>query len=82
MEWHDVLGNVGVFLIVCAYFALQMEKLASNSYGYLSMNLVGAALVIVSLRYEFNLSAFLVEAFWVLISLMGLAKRFRSPQQT
>lgn len=82
MEWHDILGNVGVLLIVCAYFALQAEKLASNSYGYLFMNLVGALLVIVSLRYEFNLSAFLVEAFWVLISLMGLTKRFRSRQQT
>ena len=81
MEWHDFLGGVGVFLIVCAYFALQAEKLASNSYGYLCMNLAGALLVIASLCYEFNLSAFLVEAFWVLISLMGLAKRFGWPRQ-
>lgn len=80
MEWHDILGSLGVFLIVCAYFALQAEKLAANSYAYLCMNLAGALLVIVSLLYEFNWSAFLVEAFWVLISLMGLARRLKPPQ--
>jgi hypothetical protein len=35
---------------------------------------VGALLVVVSLLYRFNLSAFLVEIFWLLISIYGLIK--------
>jgi hypothetical protein len=38
------------------------------------MNGIGALLVVVSLLYRFNLSAFLVEAFWFLISVYGLIK--------
>ena len=78
MEWHDLVGSAGVLLILCAYFALQAEKLAAHSLAYLWMNLSGATLVIVSLTQEFNLSAFVVEAFWVLISIMGLIRRGRS----
>ena len=42
-------------------------------------------LVLISLIYSFNLSAFLVEAFWLLISLYGLIKfmlRSRPEKQT
>jgi hypothetical protein len=36
---------------------------------------VGAGLVLISLFGEFNLSAFLVEFFWLIISLYGLAQQ-------
>jgi len=42
--------------------------------SYLLLNAVGAMLVMISLMFRFNLSAFLMEAFWLLISLYGLAK--------
>ncbi len=73
-QWHDFLGNLGVFFIVGCYFLLQAEKLTSQSFMYLAFNGVGASLILVSLIGEFNFSAFLVEAFWVLISLYGLIK--------
>jgi hypothetical protein len=38
------------------------------------MNGIGALLVVVSLLYRFNLSAFLVESFWFVISIYGLLK--------
>ncbi len=43
----------------------------------------GPALVLVSLRYDFNQSAALVESFWLVISLLGLILRVRrrSPEQ-
>ena len=34
MEWHDLVGSAGVLLILCAYFALQAERLAANSLAY------------------------------------------------
>jgi hypothetical protein len=73
-SWFDLVGNVGVLLMVIAYLLLQMEKMSSSATSYLLLNAVGAVMVITSLMFRFNLSAFLMEAFWLLISLFGLAK--------
>lgn len=63
-----------MLLMVIAYLLLQLEKLSSAAVSYLALNAIGAVLVIISLTVRFNLSAFLMEAFWLLISLFGLAK--------
>ena len=73
-SWFDLIGNVGVLLMVIAYLLLQLEKLSSAALSYLLLNAVGATMVMISLMFRFNLSAFLMEAFWLLISLYGLAK--------
>ena len=73
-SWFDLVGNVGVLLMVTAYLLLQLEKVSSSAVSYLWLNAVGATLVIISLKFRFNLSAFLMEAFWLLISLYGLTK--------
>ena len=74
MNFHlfDLAGFIGVLLIVVAYLLLQLEKLPSSSPRYSLLNAGGALLIIVSLIFAFNLSAFIVEAFWFLISLLGL----------
>jgi len=73
-SWFDLVGNLGVLLMVIAYLLLQLEKLSGSALSYLLLNAVGAVLVMISLMFRFNLSAFLMEAFWLLISLYGLAK--------
>jgi predicted membrane protein len=78
--WYDFAGNVGVALMVLAYLLLQVSKLRSNDWSYSAMNAIGAALVLVSLFFVFNLSAFLVEGFWLLISLFGLVKYLSQPR--
>jgi hypothetical protein len=71
-EWHDFLGNLGVLLIVGLYFWMQIGRISGQSPVYSAFNAIGAALVLISLYFDFNLSAALVEAFWLLISLLGL----------
>ena len=73
-SWFDVAGFSGVLLIVVAYLLLQLNRLPSTSPRYSLMNAAGSLLVILSLIFDFNLSAFLVEAFWFLISLLGLSR--------
>jgi hypothetical protein len=73
-SWFDLVGNVGVLLMVIAYLLLQLEKLSSSAASYLLLNALGAIMVMISLSFRFNLSAFLMEAFWLLISLYGLTK--------
>jgi len=78
MGLHDLAGTAGVILIVGAYLLLQLERVASNAFSYLIANALGATLILVSLFVEFNLSAFLMEFFWLAISLLGLLRRARA----
>ncbi|MEM7078971.1 MAG: hypothetical protein AAF513_10115 [Pseudomonadota bacterium] len=75
---HDFFGNVGVAAILLSYLLLQTERLSATSLSYSAYNAIGALLILVSLVYEFNLSAFLMEFFWLLISIYGLSKAWRA----
>ena len=74
VTWFDLAGFIGVLLIVVAYLFLQLDKLPSSSPTYSLLNATGALLIILSLLFKFNFSAFLVEVFWFLISLLGLSR--------
>ena len=69
---YDFIGNLGVLMIIGTYFLLQLGRLKSDNIWYSIANLVGASLVIVSLLVDFNQSAFIIELFWVLISMVGV----------
>ena len=75
MHWYDVAGSLGVAMIVCAYLFLQLGRVASDSLRYLLANALGAGLILISLSVEFNFSAFLIEAFWLAISVFGMWRR-------
>ncbi len=74
--WYDLFGSIGVGIIISTYVALQLEKIRSETLVYSLLNAVGASLILVSLFYSFNFSAFIVEFFWLLISLFGVGKYF------
>ena len=82
LGWHDLAGMTGVALILASYLMLQLRRWSPTRPAYSLANAAGAALVLVSLTYEFNLSAFVVEVFWLAISLFGLWRSWqirRSP---
>ena len=72
---HDFLGNLGVVIVLVAYLMLQMEKTSPTSALYSVGNALGAILILVSLMFEFNLSAVVMEAAWLMISIYGLLRR-------
>ena len=72
--WFDILGTLGVAVIIITYVLLQVERIRSESLYYSLLNAVGASLIIVSLCFNFNFPAFVVEFFWLLISLFGIGK--------
>ena len=73
----DFLGNIGVVVLIFTYLMLQLNKLSSEGLAYSLLNAIGAGLIVVSLLFNFNLSALLVEVFWVLISCLGIYRYFR-----
>ncbi len=73
----DFVGNVGVVILVATFLMLQLNKLPSDGLAYSLLNAIGASLIVVSLLFDFNLSALLMEVFWVLISCVGIYRYFR-----
>jgi hypothetical protein len=74
----EVVGVIGAFFILFAYFLLEAKKIKFKQFIYPFMNLFGALLVIFSLVYSWNLSAFIILGSWTLISLYGLYCFFNS----
>jgi hypothetical protein len=77
MQWHDVVGSAGAAIILVSYFLLQLQRISSRGLSYSILNAAGAFLILVSLLFTFNLAAFVVEAFWLAISALGII-RWRS----
>ena len=74
--WYDFVGSIGVGIIIFTYILLQTERLKSETLIYSILNAFGASLIVFSLFFNFNFSAFIVEFFWILISIYGIAKYF------
>ena len=75
--WPTVVGLLGTLLILFAYFLMQARRLHGNGIVYQLLNAIGAAAIIVSLYYAFNLASMLLEIAWLLISLYGIVVGFR-----
>ena len=63
---------LGMSFIVATYFLLQVGRIESQSLAYSVANGLGAAGILFSLYFDFNLSAFAIEAFWLMISIYGI----------
>jgi hypothetical protein len=64
--------NLGAALIVVTYLLIQLRRMQVSDIRYSVLNATGAALILYSLSVDFNLSAFVIEAFWLLISCLGV----------
>lgn len=78
MTLPDMVGLIGVALILLAYGFLQLERIDPKSMLYSALNCSGAILILVSLFYDFNLASFIIECAWLIISLFGIVKAFLS----
>lgn len=74
---YEVLGIIGVLLIIGAFFALVSERMRETGSTYLGLNILGSALILVSLAQHFNLAATLMQGAWIAITLAGIFFRRR-----
>jgi predicted membrane protein len=77
MDIFQFIGFIGMLFIVYAYFLLQSQKETHNSFKFQILNLIGAILLIISLLVHFNLGSFMIEIFWIVITLYGILKNRR-----
>lgn len=74
MTLLDLGGVIGVGMVLVAYAGAQLDRLPARGLPALMLNLVGSALILLSMTAAFNLSAFLMEAAWAGLALFGLAR--------
>lgn len=78
---YQVIGFIGMLFIVWAYFLLQAGKNGIDSLYYQLLNLIGAVLLLISLFVHFNLGSFIIEVFWIIITLFGMYKNYKIKQE-
>ena len=74
MNWYDIIGTLGVAIIILTYVLLQIERIRSTQLIYSLLNAIGASLILVSLYFDYNFPSVVVEFFWLVISLFGIGK--------
>ncbi|MEM9950762.1 MAG: hypothetical protein AAF846_04125 [Chloroflexota bacterium] len=79
---YNIIGTIGVALILITYFLLQTNRIQSDELRYSILNFLGSGMILISLFYEFNLPSFIVEVAWVLISLMGIIRWWLNRDKT
>ena len=76
LDWPSIIGLVGTACIIGAYAYLTLAR-ATNPLLLHGTNLLGAALLTVSLVYHTNWASLVLEFFWASIALLGLWRALR-----
>lgn len=68
----DIIGSIGVFFVVIAYFLLQIDKLNTKNISFSILNAIGSLMILYSLIYNWNFASVMIEVFWIIISFIGI----------
>lgn len=74
MTGADLVGLVGVTFVVGTYFLSQVGRMAVDKPLYPALNGIGALFILFSLQHTFNMASFVIEMFWLAISLFGFGR--------
>ena len=80
-HYPDLIGLLGVILILIAYFLLQTERIRADHMAYSLYNTLGSLMILYSLFAQWNLSAVVMEAAWLILSMYGLYKAYRQSKK-
>lgn len=72
MDIYQWIGFFGMIFIIVAYLLLQTNRSTIQSLQYQLLNLIGAILLLISLFVHFNLGSFIIEVFWIIITIYGI----------
>ncbi len=81
MTSEDLIGIIGVGIILLAYFLQIVSVISAKSKLFLALNIIGSALACYA-SILINYWPFVIlEGTWCIVSIFGLIKYFRKPTQ-
>ncbi len=77
MNYHDIIGTIGVGLILLAYFLNLFSFIKKDGVLYFVINIIGAAIACyASILIDF-VPFIILEGAWVIVSVIGLLKTIK-----
>jgi hypothetical protein len=77
MAMNDIIGSVGVAIILLAYFLGTEKLMKTDSKIYFVLNIIGAGLATTASLLIGYWPFVILEATWTLVSLYGLMKAMK-----
>lgn len=73
-SFADIIGSIGVFILLLAFVLNLLDKLSRGSLVYILMNIVGTGLACYA-SYLINYLPFIIlEGVWTVVSLIALVR--------
>jgi hypothetical protein len=77
MNYNDIVGTIGVGLILMAFFLNTTKLIENNGKLYYVMNIFGAALACYASFLILYTPFVILEGTWTLVSIYGLMKAMK-----
>ncbi|SFC86800.1 hypothetical protein SAMN04488094_110116 [Tropicimonas isoalkanivorans] len=77
-EWS---GLAGAIIYAASYILTSLDRLPSQSPHFYVVKLVAAILVMISLVEQYNLATVLIQTFFIVISVFGIARHLGARQR-
>lgn len=74
MTQTDIIGFIGVTILLIAYFLNLTDKISKDSLTYLLMNCIGAGTACLASFLMNYLPFIILEGCWTIVSAFGLVK--------
>jgi hypothetical protein len=80
MNFNDIIGTIGVGIILLAYFMNIFSLIKKDGVLFYIMNVFGASLACFASILIDYMPFVILEASWVIVSVVGLLKVIKKPQ--
>ena len=69
---HELIGWIGAFLYIAAYFLLSIKKLTADNLSYQLMNIFGGLCLIINSFHQHDNPSIVTNAVWASIGLFAI----------
>lgn len=77
MSYSDIIGTIGVALILIAYFSATFNTINGKGILFFSLNIAGAALACYASWLIDYWPFVILEGTWLIVSIVGLIKNLK-----
>lgn len=81
MNFNDLIGIIGVGIILLAYFLNMFSFLPNNGKLFYLLNIIGASIACFASYLIDYIPFVILEGMWVIVSLFGLIKSTKKKPQ-